>query len=187
MWTQFRSGFSLIIWNDRSCRASNMTEHRQWFTLSAGCVHSGVRYEHGSRWRPADSPCDVCSCMVGLLWRLAFCYSSSVLAVFSGLHRRAVLAVRGSLAARHVQTQLLLCPIAAVQFAKVNLMSYYGVHRVIEPQILCVCGSGCGVNGHDYPNRARIPAGDPCQECTCVVRHKNKLCKVLSVFKDNLF
>lgn len=107
-----------------------------------------------------------------------FCSSSSVLAVFSGLHRRALLAARGSLAARHVQTQLLLCPTAAVQFAKVNLMSYYRMLRVIKPQVLCVCGSGCGVNGHDYPNGARIPAGDPCQDCTCVVRHENNLCHV---------
>lgn len=104
-----------------------------------------------------------------------FCDSSSVLAVFSGLHRRAVLAVRGSLAARHVQTRPLLRPTAAVQCAKVNPMSCYGVRRVITPQVPCVCGSGCGVNGHDYPNGARIPAGDPCQDCTCAVRHQNKL------------
>lgn len=144
-------------------------------SLSAGCVVSGVRYEHGSRWRPAGNPCDVCSCVVGLLWRLLLCSSSSVLAVFSGLHRRAVLAVRGSLAARHAPTQLLLCPTAVVQFAKVNLMSYYGVLRVFKAHVLCVCGSGCGVNGHDYPNGAQIPAGDPCQDCTCMVRHENKL------------
>lgn len=36
--------------------------------LSAGCVHSGVRYEHGTKWRPAENPCDICSCVVGLLW-----------------------------------------------------------------------------------------------------------------------
>ncbi|XP_013888896.1 kielin/chordin-like protein isoform X2 [Austrofundulus limnaeus] len=29
------------------------------------CTHSGVRYEHGARWRPAESPCDVCSCLEG--------------------------------------------------------------------------------------------------------------------------
>lgn len=51
-----------------------------------------------------------------------FWSSSSVPALFSGLPRRAALAVRGSLATPRVQTQLLLHPIAAVQFAKVNLM-----------------------------------------------------------------
>lgn len=115
-----------------------------------------------------------------------FC-DSSVAVVVSGLHRRAVLAVSGSPAARHVPTQLLLCPIAAVQFAKVDLMRYYGAHWVIRPQILCVCGSGCGVNGQDYPNGARIPAGDPCQDCTCVVGHENQLCHVLGVFKRQFF
>ncbi|XP_056455381.1 kielin/chordin-like protein [Gadus chalcogrammus] len=30
-----------------------------------GCVHTGVRYESGSRWRPALSPCDACSCEGG--------------------------------------------------------------------------------------------------------------------------
>lgn len=44
-----------------------MTQHREC-PLSAGCVHSGVRYEHGAKWRSAENPCDVCSCVVGLLW-----------------------------------------------------------------------------------------------------------------------
>ncbi|XP_017261029.1 kielin/chordin-like protein isoform X2 [Kryptolebias marmoratus] len=29
------------------------------------CTHSGVRYDHGARWRPAESPCDICSCLEG--------------------------------------------------------------------------------------------------------------------------
>lgn len=44
-----------------------MTQHGE-SPLSAGCVHSGVPYEHGTKWRPAEKPCDVCSCVVGLLW-----------------------------------------------------------------------------------------------------------------------
>ncbi|TNN00883.1 hypothetical protein fugu_012129 [Takifugu bimaculatus] len=30
-----------------------------------GCVHSGVRYEHGTKWRSTENPCDVCSCVEG--------------------------------------------------------------------------------------------------------------------------
>uniref|UniRef100_A0A8C7YAG1 VWFC domain-containing protein n=1 Tax=Oryzias sinensis TaxID=183150 RepID=A0A8C7YAG1_9TELE len=30
-----------------------------------GCTHSGVWYENGARWRSAESPCDVCSCLEG--------------------------------------------------------------------------------------------------------------------------
>ncbi|KAM3609081.1 uncharacterized protein V6R79_009469 [Siganus canaliculatus] len=30
-----------------------------------GCIHSGVQYEHGAEWRPAESPCDVCHCSEG--------------------------------------------------------------------------------------------------------------------------
>ncbi|XP_077451474.1 kielin/chordin-like protein isoform X1 [Stigmatopora argus] len=28
-----------------------------------GCVYSGVRYEYDAKWRPAESPCDVCHCL----------------------------------------------------------------------------------------------------------------------------
>lgn len=34
--------------------------------MLAGCVHSGVQYDHGAEWRSAGSPCDVCYCLVGL-------------------------------------------------------------------------------------------------------------------------
>ncbi|XP_068507212.1 kielin/chordin-like protein isoform X1 [Syngnathus scovelli] len=30
-----------------------------------GCVHSGVRYDHNAKWRPDESPCDVCHCWEG--------------------------------------------------------------------------------------------------------------------------
>ncbi|XP_057692024.1 kielin/chordin-like protein isoform X2 [Corythoichthys intestinalis] len=30
-----------------------------------GCVLSGVRYEYDAKWRPAESPCDVCHCLEG--------------------------------------------------------------------------------------------------------------------------
>ncbi|KAL4659485.1 kielin/chordin-like protein [Arapaima gigas] len=30
-----------------------------------GCVDNGVRHEHGSRWRPWQSPCTVCTCLEG--------------------------------------------------------------------------------------------------------------------------
>ncbi|XP_041854067.1 kielin/chordin-like protein isoform X3 [Melanotaenia boesemani] len=30
-----------------------------------GCTHSGVRYEHGEKWKPAENPCDFCSCLEG--------------------------------------------------------------------------------------------------------------------------
>lgn len=45
--------------------------------------------------------------------------------------------------------------------------------------------SGCGVNGDNYPNGARVPAGDLCQDCTCVVRH-GKDFNVSSVLKDDV-
>lgn len=33
--------------------------------VCAGCVHSGVQYDHGANWRSAENPCDVCFCSVG--------------------------------------------------------------------------------------------------------------------------
>ncbi|KAK2842201.1 hypothetical protein Q5P01_012401 [Channa striata] len=30
-----------------------------------GCVHLGVRYDHGAKWRPAENPCDFCYCLEG--------------------------------------------------------------------------------------------------------------------------
>ncbi|KAM6936923.1 kielin/chordin-like protein [Xenentodon cancila] len=30
-----------------------------------GCTYSGVRYDHGAKWRPADNLCEVCSCLEG--------------------------------------------------------------------------------------------------------------------------
>ncbi|KAM6960594.1 kielin/chordin-like protein [Aplochiton taeniatus] len=30
-----------------------------------GCVHSGVQYDHGAKWRPAENPCGVCYCEEG--------------------------------------------------------------------------------------------------------------------------
>ncbi|XP_030586933.1 kielin/chordin-like protein [Archocentrus centrarchus] len=36
------------------------------------------------------------------------------------------------------------------------------------PNSCCPVCDGCGVNGHDFPNGAVMPVGDPCQECTCV-------------------
>ncbi|KAM9351632.1 kielin/chordin-like protein [Symphorus nematophorus] len=30
-----------------------------------GCTHSGVQYDHGAKWRPAENPCDVCYCVEG--------------------------------------------------------------------------------------------------------------------------
>lgn len=38
--------------------------------------------------------------------------------------------------------------------------------------------TGCGVNGHDFPNGALIPTRDRCEECTCVV------CHILSLWKS---
>lgn len=37
--------------------------------------------------------------------------------------------------------------------------------------IMClfVCLVGCDVNGHEVPNGAVIPVGDPCEECRCEV------------------
>lgn len=36
---------------------------------------------------------------------------------------------------------------------------------------VCPCVSGCGTEGQDFPNGARVPTADRCQECTCVVCH----------------
>lgn len=33
--------------------------------MCAGCVHSGVHYDHAANWRSAENPCDVCFCSVG--------------------------------------------------------------------------------------------------------------------------
>ncbi|XP_075885031.1 kielin/chordin-like protein [Nelusetta ayraudi] len=30
-----------------------------------GCVHSGLHYDHGTNWRSAENPCDVCVCSEG--------------------------------------------------------------------------------------------------------------------------
>ncbi|XP_042352823.1 kielin/chordin-like protein [Plectropomus leopardus] len=30
-----------------------------------GCIHSGVQYDHGAKWRPIENPCDVCYCLEG--------------------------------------------------------------------------------------------------------------------------
>ncbi|KAM4553451.1 kielin/chordin-like protein [Fundulus diaphanus] len=30
-----------------------------------GCTHSGVGYDHGAKWRSAENPCEVCSCLEG--------------------------------------------------------------------------------------------------------------------------
>ncbi|XP_034443111.1 kielin/chordin-like protein isoform X2 [Hippoglossus hippoglossus] len=29
------------------------------------CIHTGVRYDHKAKWRPEESPCDVCHCLEG--------------------------------------------------------------------------------------------------------------------------
>uniref|UniRef100_H3DPF7 Kielin cysteine rich BMP regulator n=1 Tax=Tetraodon nigroviridis TaxID=99883 RepID=H3DPF7_TETNG len=92
-----------------------------------GCVHAGVHYEHGSRWRLAENPCDVCSCLEGS----ARCEREPCSTPCSN-------------------------PAAPL------------------PNSCCPVCQGCGVNGQDYPNGARIPAGDPCQDCTCV--NGNVLC-----------
>nr|XP_057932502.1 kielin/chordin-like protein isoform X1 [Doryrhamphus excisus] len=31
----------------------------------SSCIHSGVHYDHDAKWRPAESPCDVCHCLEG--------------------------------------------------------------------------------------------------------------------------
>lgn len=33
--------------------------------VCAGCVHSGLHYDHGANWRSAENPCDICICSVG--------------------------------------------------------------------------------------------------------------------------
>ncbi|KAF3688881.1 Kielin/chordin-like protein Cysteine-rich motor neuron 2 protein [Channa argus] len=30
-----------------------------------GCIHSGVRHDHGAKWRPVEKSCDVCYCLNG--------------------------------------------------------------------------------------------------------------------------
>ncbi|KAK2917907.1 hypothetical protein Q8A73_004653 [Channa argus] len=30
-----------------------------------GCIHSGVRHDHGAKWRPVEKSCDVCYCLEG--------------------------------------------------------------------------------------------------------------------------
>lgn len=30
-----------------------------------GCSHSGVRYDHGAKWRSPENPCDICLCLEG--------------------------------------------------------------------------------------------------------------------------
>ncbi|XP_072241827.1 kielin/chordin-like protein [Leuresthes tenuis] len=41
------------------------TEPSDFCQHCRGCTHAGVRYEHGDKWRPAENPCDVCSCLDG--------------------------------------------------------------------------------------------------------------------------
>ncbi|XP_056907493.1 kielin/chordin-like protein [Takifugu flavidus] len=92
-----------------------------------GCVHSGVRYEHGTKWRSTENPCDVCSCVEGR----ARCEREPCSTPCSN-------------------------PAAP------------------PPNSCCPVCQGCGVNGDNYPNGARVPAGDLCQDCTCV--NGNVLC-----------
>ncbi|XP_039471679.1 kielin/chordin-like protein isoform X2 [Oreochromis aureus] len=42
------------------------------------------------------------------------------------------------------------------------------------PNTCCPVCDGCGVNGHEVPNGAVIPVGDPCQECRC--KNGNMVC-----------
>uniref|UniRef100_I3KCN7 VWFC domain-containing protein n=1 Tax=Oreochromis niloticus TaxID=8128 RepID=I3KCN7_ORENI len=83
-----------------------------------GCTHSGVNYNNGDSWRSAESPCDICQCLVGLTAREQ-CYTPC----------------------RN--------PTAP------------------PPNTCCPVCEGCDVNGHEVPNGAVIPFGDPCEECRC--------------------
>eukprot|EP00066_Takifugu_rubripes_P016015 XP_011605281.1 PREDICTED: kielin/chordin-like protein [Takifugu rubripes] len=92
-----------------------------------GCVHFGVHYEHGTKWRSTENPCDVCSCVEGR----ARCEREPCSTPCSN-------------------------PAAP------------------PPNSCCPVCQGCGANGDNYPNGARVPAGDLCQDCTCV--NGNVLC-----------
>ncbi|XP_014900210.1 kielin/chordin-like protein [Poecilia latipinna] len=95
-----------------------------------GCTHSGVRHDHGARWRSAENPCDLCSCLEGNV---------------------------------HCEREQCSTPCE---------------HPSAPPPNSCcpVC-QGCGVNGHEFPNKAVIPTGDRCQECTC--ENGNVVCSAL--------
>lgn len=93
------------------------------FITFAGCIHSGVQYDHGGKWRPVADPCDVCLCLVGPILTdcnlPSFLTSSSVLTSSSLFTRRVTFAVRLSGVTPHVKTQLLPRPTPAVQIVKV--------------------------------------------------------------------
>ncbi|XP_043980613.1 kielin/chordin-like protein [Gambusia affinis] len=95
-----------------------------------GCTHSGVRHDHGARWRSAENPCDLCSCLEG-----------------------------------HVHCEREQCNTPCE-------------HPSAPPPGSCcpVC-QGCSVNGLEFPNKAVIPTGDRCQECTC--ENGNVVCSAL--------
>ena len=147
--------------------------------MFAGCIHSGVRYDHKAKWRPAESPCDVCHCLVGriLIVHLVLIFSYPVIFICL-LSRRAVFTVRGSSAAHLVKTQLLHHQIPAVRSVRVGLIHTPEQCECVMDcrQTACahVCLAGCGANGHDFLNGAAVPTGDRCQECTCVVRDWRK-------------
>lgn len=109
----------------------------------AGCVHSGVQYDHGAKWSPEENPCDVCYCLVGLMLTevniTSFLSPSSALILFSPLTRRVTFAVRGSSVTPRVKTQLLLPPIPAVPFVKVSFFSSLCVGSVNRSDTVCVC------------------------------------------------
>ncbi|XP_027855893.1 kielin/chordin-like protein [Xiphophorus couchianus] len=95
-----------------------------------GCTHSGVRHDHGARWRSAENPCDLCSCLEG-----------------------------------HVHCEREECSTPCDH------------PSAPPPNSCCPVCQGCGVNGLEFPNKAAIPTGDRCQECTC--ENGNVVCSAL--------
>lgn len=147
--------------------------------MYSGCIHSGIQYDHGAKWRPVENPCDVCHCLVSLIPNNyqfnppSFLSPTSLMILFSPLTRKVMFAVRQSNVIPHVKTQLLLHPIPAVKFVKVGfftlLLALCVFNKLQRHSIFHVCLIDCGVNGHDFPNGAVIPTEDRCQKCTCVV------------------
>lgn len=137
----------------------------------AACTHSGVRYDHGARWRPAESPCDVCSCLVG------FHHSCLLVSLFIWADPALLSQQEGRV---HCEKEKCTppcrspaapppdscCPVCQ---GGPSCPFCSRVQQTDEVQCVFLCFVGCDVNGHDFPNGAVIPSWDRCQECTCVV------------------
>lgn len=142
----------------------------------AGCIHSGVRYDHGATWKPAENPCGVCYCVVGLALTDSstcsgtFTCTDSVLSPHQEGHvrceRERCNTPCSNPAAPPAGT---CCPVCQGGFLYLAAAACRGFSEL--QRRVCLCVLGCGMEGQDFPNGARVPTGDRCQECACVVCH----------------